>query len=434
MYPLPAFFLRNFLTLSFEGGIYGGAQLLLAGDSVLPQIIASLAGPKWLIALMPVLGSLGYIWPQLLVAPQLEKLKSLKPYIMLTGALQRLPYLLTGIGLLFWGNNEPFLTLLLIALTPFISGSINGTNANAYLELVSRAIPPQRLASTWGLRQTIMTVIGIPAGLLVKQILISYPGNAGYALLHFLTFTGLILSFVCFGFSKEIRNPAPELPKPKLSVARNIANIPRLLKESPYIYLMLGTQAFTNGIYIMIPLLAIHAINQVHQDMYFLGYLVVSQMVGGIIGNLLGAYLGDNFGHKLMLYLSRFFLLLVCAGTLTIHSAAGFILIFGLLGAGLNIQNAGTQAINLSLAPQRYRAAYFSLLGIANFPALLLASLLCTIVNEVFGNIYPATVLAMLALGISLFFLYSLKEEYPVQEFKSYREETDSGVQAGRAI
>jgi hypothetical protein len=216
---------------------------------------------------------------------------------MFTGLLQRLPYLLAGIALLVWGNTNPLLALIIVALTPFLSGSIGGTNVSAYLEFVLRAIPTKRLASKWSFRLLIVSLIGIPAGFVVKQVLTYYPGSQGYAMLHFLTFGGLMVSFFIFAFSKEIKQTDTEKSKPGINFFDTMASVPRLLKEEPQVFPLIGAHTLFNGIYFFIPFLAIHTIYLLHKDEYFLGFLVASQMAGGIIGNLLSAYLGDKFGH-----------------------------------------------------------------------------------------------------------------------------------------
>ncbi|MCA1808219.1 MAG: hypothetical protein LC725_01975 [Lentisphaerae bacterium] len=151
--PTFPFFWRNFLVHAVEGGLYMGGLAFVAVETILPPLANLLGAPIWLVSLMPVMLMLGFCTPPLLTAHHVERLVFLKPIIVITGGLQRLPYLFAGLILFYYNPERQTLALATVALTPFISGVVGGLASTAWQSLVANTVPKNRRASLFAVRR-----------------------------------------------------------------------------------------------------------------------------------------------------------------------------------------------------------------------------------------------------------------------------------------
>lgn len=91
---------RNFICHCLEGGLYMGGVAFLQPETVMPKMVEQLGGRSAVIAIMPALLPAAFALAGLFVSPVVERLARFKPWVMVFGLLQRLPYLVTG--LLLW--------------------------------------------------------------------------------------------------------------------------------------------------------------------------------------------------------------------------------------------------------------------------------------------------------------------------------------------
>lgn len=385
-----------------------GGLAFVAGDTVLPALVNSLGGPAWLIALMPVMGALGFVLPPIFTAHLIQKMPMVKPIVMLTGVMQRLPYLVSGLALLWFSGNFPLIALTAVALAPFLSGSAAGLTITAWQELVAKTIPAHRLSSLWAARNTIGALIGIAGGGIVAAILHRFPGPTGFAYLHLITFTLLASSF---GFFTLIRETGPSVhSKAKgLTFGENLQSMPGLMRGDSQLRNFISARALINGIYVAIPFLAIHALTTTGNPQSHIGFLITVQMIGGITGNLLAGFLGDRFGGKKAVGAGTAVCFLAFLLPIWAKSEILFLLIFFLLGVAVNCLMVGLGTLSFEIAHPPRRSTYFALMMAVNFPTMLLASGVSSIVRGLNQSFAVMCVLSLLCLALSSVFLVRIK-------------------------
>lgn len=363
--------LRNYLAHSVEGGLYMGGFRFIAAETIGPAMVASLAGPDWLTALMPMLSMFGYIFPQLLMAHRIQGMTRHMPFVTLIGAFQRLPLLIAGLVLLLAGDHR-VVALAAVALAPLVSGLIAGCGVNAWQELVAKTVPASRRSSLFAVRNIMAAAIGLGAGGTVAAILGRHPGATGFGMLHLITFGFLALSFTVYLAIKETPYPRPPVRHAD-SLWQNLKLMPGLLRNDHRFRNYLVADACMAGIYIMMPFLGIHARDVLKQPQSYLGFLLMVHTVGSITGNLIGGALGDRFGGKLTIVLSQgAFLVIGAWGILASHSLE-FLSLFFLLGTAQTWLSIGKQTLVLEIPPADHRASYLAVLGAVNVPAVLMA-------------------------------------------------------------
>jgi MFS family permease len=403
------YFWRNYLAHCIEGGLYMGGLAFVAAETVLPAMVKSLGGPNWLISLTPMMLMFGIGWPSLLTAHYVEQLPKVKPFILATGFLQRLPYLVAALSLLFLIEEYPVAVLYLVAFAPFISGGITGLNFAAWMQLISRIIPENRRASSWAIRYIIAAAIGISAGSIIRFVLSRSPGPSGYGRLHLIAFGFCMLSYVLQAMLHEIP-PSGKTSANRRSFRENLRSLPGLVKLDRRFRDFICMRMLTMGIYIMTPFLAIHTLDTLAKGEDFLGALVMAQMLGGIVGNLLAGYIGDRYGGRLPLVMARLILISVSLGAALNHSEWGFMVIFFLLGAGFYIDQVGIFTLSIEISPADRIPTYISLLWTLSAPSMLVAAAISTVVRELTGQLMPAAFLSGIAVFLSLIFLQRIKE------------------------
>lgn len=364
---------RNFICHCLEGGLYMGGTAFLSPESVMPKMVETLGGAAWIIAIMPVLLPASFACAGLFVAPVVERLPRFKPWVLTFGLLQRLPYLFTGLILLYGPDIEGTL-LTIVVLTPVISGLLGGINVVAWMEMVTRMLPPQVRPAGWSARYIIQACIGIIAGTVIHQVLTHIPGRVGYAWLHLVTFALLFFSWTSQLFMKE----EPELhPKPRATgerYGRYLASLPGLLFSTPHLFKLVMARFTGMGYLMLVSFLTIHALRETNRPEADEGHFVSWQAVGTILGSLLAAWFGYTSGGKVLLQASRIICVILCAWVATTGSFPGFLIAYFVLGFGLFIDRVGDLTLAAELCPLERRSTFQALLGFCNAFGLLLAT------------------------------------------------------------
>jgi len=393
----------NYIAHAVEGGLYIGGLAFVAANSVLPRMVELLGGPDWVISLSPVLTMVGFNLPPLLTAPLVETLDRVKPLLMLTGVFQRVPYLCAGLLLYYLGESHRVAVLWVVILTPLISGLAGGLIVTAWQELVAKTVPNNRRSSIFATRNIISAAIGLSAGGIVAAVLDRLPGIRGYAVLHLIAFGFLALSFAVFVNIREGRHEQRSSAQ-RHRLAGNIREAWAILRSDHRLSRYVATVPLVSAMFVMVPFLPIHALKVTCRPDSFLGLLVTSQMVGGIVGNALAGYLGDRFGGRLVMLTGRVVLVSACAWGIFAAQSWEFTSMFFLMGWGFSSNMVGQQAMSIEFCPFEKRSTYLAIISSANVPAMLVFSLGGSWLRDVIGSFggLSATAAALLAVSVLL--------------------------------
>jgi MFS family permease len=402
-------FAWNFLLHGLEGGIYMGGLVYVDANTILPRMVDYLNGPLWLISLMPTIMGIGFAIPPIFNAHKIEQLTRVKPLILITGIFQRLPYLVVALILFLLAQMHTSLALVTVIAAPLLSGLAGGFSMTAWHELIAKTIPEKRRASLFALRYIIATGLGALGGGLIATILQRYPGTPGFARLYFIAFLYLGVSYLLFSFVRENTAP-PRVVQGSVNLAQNLKQMLSFVSHDLQLQKYLGVRALMNAIFMISPFLTIYVLKKFNQPDSFMGYLITTQMLGGIAGNLLAAYLGNRFGGKSVLAISCTIFILIYLGTAVSPNAWAFLIIFFFFGAGLFIYQVGVTTLSLDLCPYEKRSTYLALMVLLNNFITPLFSLGGASLWKLTGNFSLLAFLAALILTIALIFLIKLQE------------------------
>jgi MFS family permease len=399
---------RNFLCHCLEGGLYMGGVAFLQPETVMPKMVEQLGGRAAIIAIMPAILPAAFALAGLFVSPLVERLTTFKPWVMGFGILQRLPYLITGLLLWFWQDAGPWL-LLLVVLTPVVSGLIGGVGVVAWMEMVTRMVPERVRAAGWAARYITQACIGMVAGAVIHQVLTQMPGQRGYALLHLLTFGFLLLSWFSQFFMRELPDAHPHQPHTG-SYWGYLCSLPGLLGGQPQLLKLIAARFTGMGYLMVVSFLTLHALHTTGRPEADEGSFVSFQNIGTILGSLLAAWLGYHQGGRVLLILSRLICVAMCLWASLTHSFGGFTAAYFALGFGLFLDRVGDLTLTAELCPPERRSTLQAILGFCNVWSLMLATSLGGLIYALSGSFYLVAGLAAAMSFLSILILRGISE------------------------
>lgn len=364
----------NFVCHCLEGGLYMGGMAFLSPDVVLSKMVDSLGGRIAVVAMMPVLMTAAFAISQLFSAPIVERLPRLKSWVLTFGFLQRLPYLITGLLLLF-GQSLGDRLLTIVVLTPVVSGLIGGIGVVAWMEMVTRMIPEKQRASGWAARYIIQALIGIAAGPAIHWILTHRAGADGYATLHLIAFGFLALSFCSQIPMREPAHGHPVVAHPQPYFAY-LASLPRLLFTTPHLGKLVCARFTGMGYLMLLGFLTKHALAVTGRPEADEGFFVTCGQIGTILGSVLAGWWGNRNGGKVLLITSRVICVGVCCWASAVQSYPAFLAAFFVVGFGLFVDRVGDLTLAAELCPVERRSTVQAILGLATGISLLAAGFL----------------------------------------------------------
>jgi MFS family permease len=402
-------FRRNYVALTLDGAFYTIAIAFVAAETVLPNLLTDLGGPTWLVAMAPTLGVYGFYIVPLFTAHRVEKLRNFSRFVAWVGVPQRLPALVAGLALLFFGAAHPRAVMWTVAASAAAIGLFGGALVSAFWEMIAKIVPPHRRSSNLAVRSVAGASFGLAAGGVVEVVLARWPGPEGYGMLYLLCFFFMMLSLGALFSVREL----PHVPHPRAGEqgwSESLRLLPQWLKADPFMRRFLVARVCAAGLGVLTPFLAVHARSVLHAEPSFLGRLVIAQMAGTVAGNLFAAYVGDRRGGRIVAIVGGFLALSVCVGAIVNRTEAGFLAMFFALGATTLMSINGAMTLLLELFPAERRPTFVSLVAFATVPALLGASALAWLSRTLSHAVWPAALVAGAFLVTSQINLFRLPE------------------------
>jgi MFS family permease len=401
---------RNYLAHSVEGGLFMGGMVFVHTQTVLPTIIHALKGPLWLIAAAPIIMSVGYLTPQILLVNRIERSERMMPFVLKLGLFQRLSYLACAILLLLLPPTAGPIALVAIALTPLVSGIAGGLSMPAWMELVAKTIPERRLSSLWAVRLVITGSIGIWAGKSVTKILDAHPGIQGYGILHLIAFAFIAVSLFLVSTVRESNLPPKNTSKEPNSLLDILRSIVPLVRSDGRLARFLTMRFLGCGNMVLIPFLAIHALDTLKAPESFVGALTACQTGGMLAGNLVTGWMGDRFGAKRVILTGYGIFLCVCLWSIFAGTATEFKLIYVMVGLGMACEGVGAPALGLQICTVATRVRYIAIQNLALLPGFLLSAFAGWQIRAHGANFAWLAVLAAAMIGTAFYVLTGITE------------------------
>jgi MFS family permease len=370
---------HNYIVNVLDGTFFWAGSSFISSATILPVYVSRLTDSKLLIGLLSMIGSMGWLLPQLFTANRVQRLPRKKPWPIRIGFFtERLPVVFLALSVLLVPHSPTWALVAFFACyTWHVVGA--GLVAVAWQAMVGKVIPDDRRGKFFGLTNFLGTATGVVGAAGAAWVLDRYGFPRGY-LWSFSAAAAMVLaSWVALALTRE---PAREPEGAPISQLEYLRRLPAVLRGDQNFarYLVSQVVAALGGM--AGGFLTVYALRRWDLPDGQAGAYTAAMLIGQAVSNLVFGPLADRKGHKLVLELS---LLLggAAVGLAALAPSPGwFYAVFALGGA----QTAGFLLSGLMIAlefcPEPQRPTYIGLnntvRGVAFGLAPLLGSLLAS--------------------------------------------------------
>ena len=293
----------------------------ISRETVVPVLVSQLTDSKLVIGLIPAMWSLGLYLPQLLTANWAESMPYKKPFVMVIGFfLERLPYLLIGLAILFFAVESPTVALVAVLVGIGMASTGAGLGTPPWLDMIAKVIPVRRRGIWLGLGHGLGQLMGVVGAYFVGRILVSraFPGN--FALLFFIAFGFVVVSWMGLAATRE---PVSEVTKKTVPLIRYLGRVTTVLKLDINYRRYLISKSMVNLGGMSAGFFAVYGTEMFALDGRGVGLLTAVLVGTQAVLNPLCGLLADRVGHKTVLAGAAFFVAVAPLSALVVGRAAG---------------------------------------------------------------------------------------------------------------
>ncbi len=348
---------RNFILHLFDGALYMGGLAFVSPEIVLSVLIYRLGGSEIAIGGIFALTEMGGALPQILTAPFIDGMARKKLCVLIVAFIQRLPWLIVGLLLLF--GKIAGVGGVSIVLGLIVTGAlIGGTMGPAWSSFLASTVPETRRGRLFALRQSFAGVIGIGAGFLTAYLLNTVHFPVNFSLLFFTCYGFYLASFICLIFVHEPRRPVRSHESLQ---SYYFKHIPRILKNDKDFRWFLFMKAGMLLSLISFGFYSVYGITRFSLPPSTAGVFTSCYMAGQISCSFLFGWIADRYGHRVNMILFGVIVIIQNLMAVLAPHPSIFYLLFILLGANRSIQIITFITMPLEYTGSRDRPTYFAL-------------------------------------------------------------------------
>jgi len=361
---------HNFLMNLLDGGIFAFATSVVSQVTVLPVLIKEMGGSNLTVGLIPILWTVGFNFPQIFIANYARILPFKKKFVLKTGMMQRLPWLLLAYVTYFWIekiSNEFGLVLILVCFTlSAIGGSIN---LPGWFDMISKITPVNLRGRLFAYRTLLGGVLGIIGGAIVTYVLseLKFPDN--FSLLFLISFLITMISYI---FVANIKESTPNMPEEFFRYREFFRRLFRIFKEDRRYRNFVIADSLINITIMADAFYTVNAIDRLSLPYSFAGIFTIIMMAGMIGGNLFFGHIADRFGHRINLLLCAIIKSIICLIAVITPPLSIYFLVF--IGAAFTTSLLGISRLTMiaEICNEEDRPTYVALTNMITSPFVLL--------------------------------------------------------------
>jgi MFS family permease len=376
-------FRRNFLVNTGDLVLWHFGDSFVSVDTILPVFVSTLTSSPILIGAVRALWQAGWFLPQLFLAQTVEKRKRQLPLVLVLGLLERLPYLIIGLAILWLPKLSPDTAVVLFMILYAWKSFAGGFVALPWQEMIARIIPVTRRGRFIGTSHLIGRLMGALAGVLAGIILtrIVYPNN--YATLFFTTFVIISISWIFLSRTKE---PVKEIPVvSEEGQAPYLERLKRIIREHKNFRNYLISRSFAYIGNMAYGFIAVYVIQRFNLPDSYAAIFTTILFASGTIGYIFWGGLGDRVGHKRVIIASNLIWITGLILLITTSSLFWVYIVFVLMSIATRGSMLGDFSIALEFGSEDDRPTYIGLSKTLTGPVVLFAPLLAGMIVGLWG-------------------------------------------------
>jgi MFS family permease len=394
----------NFSVNVLDNMLYVLAVSFISRETIMPLLVSSLTDSKIAIGLILAIHSIAYYLPQLFVANRAEAMKRKLPFVLvISGLLQRIPFLLIGLSILFFAQESPTIALILFFLLTGASAFGGGVVTPAWFSMIGKIIPVQRRGMFWGLSDGLGLMVGFVGAFFVGITLnvVAYPLN--FAMLFLIASIIMVFSWGALALTREPESP---IVKHEVSIRHYFKQLPTILRYNQNYRRFMISYTFNRISMMAVGFYIVYGNDNLNLSGTDVGTLTAVLIGSQAIMQLILGWVGDRSGHKLNLTLSAFVLALAAVVAIMATDLLTLSLAFMLLGTAIASDNISKFTIILEFSAPEDQPTFIgltnTLLAPVTFLAPIIGGLIATIIN--FEGMFIVSMLCGLIGGLLLLF------------------------------
>ena len=361
----------------FLGGLWHGAFLALGmalthPTTVIAAFVSDLTGSTvWVGGLSTVL-TVAAALPQVFVARWIEPRPRKIPFLLLAVYVRVASWFALALLICRFGESRP--EALAWSLVGFLGlfYAVGGLGGVAYTDIIGKVIPPRRRGAFFGGKEAVAAPLVIGAALLTRKVLAEAPYPLSYAMLFGLASLALAIASIGLWL---IREPVDNGSSCCVLKWRDYAV--QVLNASRQLGPLVVFQLLTGFSLMVLPFYVVFARDRLGAPTEAIGWFLLAQVSGGLLGSLAWARIVDRAGTRRMLT--------YCAGVsaatpaLAVFSQTigwpALLPVFFLAGAAFSGRRVGFSAAVLEIAPATERPTYAGVNAMLVLPVAFLPAL-----------------------------------------------------------
>jgi len=291
----------NFIVNALDGATYWFGYSFIAPTIILPLFVSHFTDNPLLIGIIPILGTSGFLLPQLFTSNYVSRSPLKKFWPVNVGFFtERVPVLLFTLSTLLFSRSHPTLALVLFFLFLAWYNFGAGVIVVGWQDMIGKIIPADRRGRFFGITNFVGNASGILGALAVPFVLESFEFPIGYV---YAFSAATVLIFISWFALSLTREPPLATSKPQVSQMEYMRSLPAVIRRDPNFarYLIFQTLFTLSGM--ASGFLAVYAAKQWNLSDSEAGWYVIAMQIGQALSTLLFGFLADRKGHKLILEL-----------------------------------------------------------------------------------------------------------------------------------
>lgn len=359
----------NFIINLFDGSLFSFAMSLVSMVTVLPLLVHKIGGSNLAVGLIPVVWTLGFNIPQIIIANYASSLPFKKGLMLKTAFLQRVPWFLLALFSYFVIARIDASLGLLLFFFGFASAAVTGSmNLPGWFDLVAKITPVNLRGRLFAFRSIMGALMGIGGGVIVTSVLdsIEFPDN--FALLFLLAF---IVMMVSYSFLIHVREEQPNLPRNRVEGKIYIRRLLAIIREESHYRNFLVADALLISALMGDAFYTLNALQKFGLAEGSIGHFIIIMMMSMIIGNLVFGNIADRFGHKRNLFLAAISTTIISLTALFAQRIEIYYLVFIGSAFTVSLLQVSRLTIIAELCGEEDRPIYIALTNLITAPFIL---------------------------------------------------------------
>jgi MFS family permease len=405
-------FRRNFFANGLDMVSWLLGMSFMSISAIMPVYVRHLTESPLIFGLIPALTDFGWFAPQLFLAPYVERLPRKYPWVMVLGAIERIPYLVLPFAVIALDGLAANVAILIFMILWTWKAFGSGFVATPWQEMLAKVIPVSNRGRFFGLANLTGQLLGVGGSALAVAILasVAYPHN--FALIFGI---GAVWIWASYGFITLTREPARPAATHSQRINREYGqHLLSILRRDVNFrtYLVSRWLAYFGGM--ATGFIAVYAVEQFDLPDAVAAIYTGILYAASVAGYGVGGTLGDRLGHRRVMQLAGVTWIAALSTMLivTVTQATGLLyVVFVLLGLSNAIGVVSDFNLAMEFGPEAERPTYVGLARTSTGPALLIAPLIGGLIAQAIG--YPTLFMTSLFFAASGLYLLTRRVKEP---------------------